>query len=151
MLGVHFSPAGNLSTHVQHIVHEGLDWVNCLHSKPLPRRDAWLSFHMQLVSGISWEMVTMCLHPCTLDSMFQKVYAKALPFLDVSNKIKTIWQTLPEAFQGLALPSFPLVALSDKILFLLGSWSFHVVAHSYALAMAYDNFLVEVGLYDNSL
>jgi hypothetical protein len=75
MFGVHFSPAGNSSTHVEHMVQKGLDWVDCLRSKLLPRRDPWLSFHMQLVPGISWGMVTMCLHPRKLDSMFQNVYA----------------------------------------------------------------------------
>ncbi len=146
MLGVHFSLAGNSLTHVEHMVQKGLDWVDCLCTKPLPSRDSWLSFHMQLVPGISWGMVMVCLYPDKLNSMFQKVYAKALPFLGVSSKIKTAWQTLPKAFQGLALPSFPLVALSEKILFLLGNWGFHGFAHSNALSMAYDNFLLEVGL-----
>jgi len=61
MLGVHFSPAGNSLTHVEHMVQKGLDWVDCLLSKPLPRRDAWLSFYMQLFPGISWGLVTVCL------------------------------------------------------------------------------------------
>jgi hypothetical protein len=30
MLGVHFSPAGNSGTHVEHMVQKGLDWVDCL-------------------------------------------------------------------------------------------------------------------------
>ncbi len=38
-----------------------------------------------------------------------------------------------------------LLALSEKILFLLGNWGFPVQAHSNALAMAYDNFLLEAG------
>jgi hypothetical protein len=54
-------------------------------------------------------------------------------------------------FQGLVLPSFPLIALSKKILFLLGNWGFHGPAHSDSLAMAYENFLLEVGLYSNPL
>ncbi len=74
MLGVHFSPAGNSLTHVVHMVQKGLDWVDCLRTKPLPSRDSWLSFHMPLVPGISWGMVMVCLHPDKLNSMFQKVY-----------------------------------------------------------------------------
>jgi hypothetical protein len=35
MLGVHFSPAGNFSTHVEHTVQKGLDWVDCLCTNPL--------------------------------------------------------------------------------------------------------------------
>ena len=44
MLGVHFSPAGNSSTHVDHMVQKGLDWVDCLRTKPISRANAWLSF-----------------------------------------------------------------------------------------------------------
>ncbi len=88
MLGVHFSPAGNSLTHVKHMVQKGLDWVDCLLSKPLPRRDALLSFYMQLFPGIWGGLVTICLSPCKLDSMFQKVYARALPFLGVSRRLK---------------------------------------------------------------
>jgi hypothetical protein len=28
MLGIHFSPAGKSSTHVEHMVQRGLDWVD---------------------------------------------------------------------------------------------------------------------------
>jgi hypothetical protein len=85
--------------------------------------------------------------PSKLDAKFQKVYAKALPFLGVNCKIKREWRTLPEMYQGLGLPNFPLLALSSKIFFLRGNWGFHGQAHSDCLAMAFDNFLVEVGLY----
>jgi hypothetical protein len=44
MLGVRFSPAGSSLTHVEHMVQKSLDWVDCLLSKPLPRRDTWLNF-----------------------------------------------------------------------------------------------------------
>jgi hypothetical protein len=50
----------------------------------------------------------------------QKVYKKALPFLGVNCKIKQEWRTLPEMYQGLVLPNFPLVALAKKVSFLLG-------------------------------
>jgi hypothetical protein len=52
MQGVHFSPAGNSPTHVKHMVQKGLDWVDCHHTKPVSREDAWLSFFLQLISGI---------------------------------------------------------------------------------------------------
>ncbi len=45
----------------------------------------------------------------------------------------------------------PLAALADKLSFLLGNWGFHGQAHSNALAMAYENFLMEVGLYGSPL
>ena len=151
MLGVHFSPAGNSSTHVEHMVQKGLDWVDCLRTKPLLRSDAWMSFYLQLFPGMSWGMVTVCLHPRQLDTMIQRVYAKALPFLGVNSKIKKEWRTLPEMFQGLGLPNFPLICLAEKTLFLTGNWGFQGLAHSDALAMAYENFLMEVGLYGSPL
>jgi hypothetical protein len=42
MLGVHFSPAGNSSVHVENMVQKGLDWVDCLKTKPVSRTDACL-------------------------------------------------------------------------------------------------------------
>jgi hypothetical protein len=89
--------------------------------------------------------------PQKLDTIIQRVYAKALPFLGILCKIKKEWRTLPEMFWGLALPNFPLIALSKKISFLLGNWGFHCLAHSDSLAMAYENFLLEVGLYSDPL
>jgi hypothetical protein len=93
----------------------------------------------------------VCMPPKQLDGCIQRFYAKALPFLGVNCKIKKECRTLPEMYQGLALPNLPLVALSDKISFLLGKWGFYGRAHSNALAMAYDNFLIEVGLYGSPL
>jgi hypothetical protein len=81
------------------------------------------------------------------DKKFQKVYKKALPFLGVSCKINQEWRTLPEMYQGLALSNFPLVALAKKVSFLLGNWGFLGQVPSDVLAMAYKNFVMEVGLY----
>jgi hypothetical protein len=89
--------------------------------------------------------------PKQLDRRIQRFYAKALPFLGVNCKIKKELRTLPEMYQGLALLNLLLVALSDKISFLLGNWGFYGRAHSSALAMAYDNFLIEVGHYGSPL
>jgi hypothetical protein len=93
------------------------------------------------------ELVAVCMLPTILDKMIQRVYKRALPLLGINCKIKKEWRTLPKMFQGLALPNFPLVALSAKISFLLGNWGFSRRAHSDALAMAYENFMVEMGLY----
>jgi hypothetical protein len=54
-------------------------------------------------------------------------------------------------YQGLALLNFPLVALAEKVSFFVGNWGFQGQAQSDALAMAYDFFLVEVGLYGSPL
>jgi hypothetical protein len=54
-------------------------------------------------------------------------------------------------YQGLGMPNMPLISLSKKISFLLGNWGFPGQVHSDALAMSYDNFLIEVGLYGKPL
>jgi hypothetical protein len=103
------------------MVQKGLDWVNCLHSKPVSRNNAWLSFYLQLFPGISWGLVTVCMHPTKLDKCFQRVCEKALPFLGVNCKMKKEWRTLLEMYQGFSLPNLPLVALAEKVSFLLGN------------------------------
>jgi hypothetical protein len=147
MLGVHFSPARNFSTHVDHMVQKGLDWVDCLRTKPISRADAWLSFYLQMFPGMSWGLVTVCMSPSKLDAKIHKVYEKAFPFLGVNCKIKRQWRTLPEMYQELGVPNFPLIALSSKISFLLGNGGLHGQTHSDCMTMAFKNFLVEVGLY----
>jgi hypothetical protein len=107
-----------------------------------------------LPSTISWNLVGFsdCLHVANqVDKSFQRVYEKALPLLGVNCKIKKEWGTLPEMYQDLALPNTPLVALLAKVSFLLSNQGFSGQAHSNALARAYNNFLVEVGLYGSPL
>jgi hypothetical protein len=86
-----------------------------------------------------------------LDLQYQQIYARALPFLGVNSKIKREWRTLPEQYQGLGMPNFPLLALSKKLTFLVGNWDLIGQNHSDALAMAYKNFLIEVCLYGSPL
>jgi hypothetical protein len=71
--------------------------------------------YFQLLPAISWGLVTVCMQPSKLDKKIQKVYKKALPFLGVNCMIKQEWRTLPEMYQGLTLPNFPLVALAMKV------------------------------------
>ena len=91
------------------------------------------------------------MHLKKLDAQVQRIYAKALLFLGVNSNIKREWRTLPEQHQGLGMPNMPLAALADKLSFLLGNWGFQGQAHSDALAMVYDNFLMKVGLYASPL
>ncbi len=53
MLGVYFSLAGNSAMHVEHMVQRGLEWVDCLFTTPVSRKDVWLSFYLQLYLCIS--------------------------------------------------------------------------------------------------
>ena len=121
------------------MVQNGLDWVDCLHTKPISCSNAWLSFYLQLFPCILWCLVTVCMPPLKLDTRLQWVYTKTVPFLGVNSKIKHKWQMLPKMYQGFGLPNFPLVGLSLKISFLLSSWGFYGQAHSDALAMAHTN------------
>ncbi len=98
---------------------------------------------------MAWELVIVCMEPNKLDAMIQRSYAKALPYLGVNHNIKKEWRTLLERYQGLAHRNFSLIALSEKVSFLLKNWEFHGQAQSNGLALAYNNFLVEVGLYEN--
>jgi hypothetical protein len=95
--------------------------------------------------------MTTRMHPKKLDTQVQCIYAKALPFLGVNGNIKREWRTLPEQYQGLGMPNMLLVALADKLSFLLVNWGFHGQAHSNALAMVHENFLMEVGMYGSPL
>jgi hypothetical protein len=151
MLGVHFSPAGNLSTHVEHMVQKGFDWVDCLCTKPMARHDAWLSFYLQLFPGMLRGLVTICMPPKQFDAKIQGVYAQALLYLGVNRNIKWEWRTLPETYHGLGMPNMPLLSLSEKISLLLGNWGFLGQAHSNTVSMAYKKFLIEVGLYGTPL
>jgi hypothetical protein len=45
------------------------------------------------------------------------------------------------------MSNMPLLALLVKLSFLLSNWCFMGQMHSNALAMAYDNFLLEIGLF----
>jgi hypothetical protein len=114
---------------------------------PVSRNNVWLSFYLQLYPCICWGLVTTCMQPKKVDVQVQCVYAKVLPFLGVNGNIKKEWRTLPEQYQGLGMPNIPLAALAEKLSFLVEIWGFHGQAHSDSLAMAYDNFLMEVGLY----
>ncbi len=84
MLRVHFSPSGNSAVHVDHMVQKGLDWVDNLRTRPVISSDAWLSFYLQLYPGLSWGLVTVCMHPRKLETQIQRIYAKALPYLGVN-------------------------------------------------------------------
>jgi hypothetical protein len=83
--------------------------------------------------------------------MLSEVIREGTPLTGVNCKIKRKWKTLPKKYQGLAMPNVPLVALTEKVSFLLGNWGFTGQAHSNALVMAFDNFPIEMGLYGSPL
>ena len=50
-------------------------------------------------------------------------------------------------YQGLALPNMPLVALANKLSFLSGNWGFCGQSQSDAMTMAFESFVLDMGLY----
>jgi hypothetical protein len=151
MLVIYFSPEGNSTTHVEHMVQKGLELVDCLHATLVSRIDVCLSFFLQLYPHILWGLVTTCMHPKKLDAQVQRIHTKALPFLGVNDNIEKEWRILPEQYQGLGMQNILLATLAEKLSFLVSNWGFHGQAHSDSLAMAYDNFLMQFGLYGSPL
>ena len=148
MLGFHFAPFGGSLHHMSQMKEKGLDWADRLASRPLPHRDAWLSFHAQLFPGMTWGLVAAIMSPSKLDDLMQSLYYKILPFLGVNRNITKFWRTLPERFQGLGLPNFAVVAFACKVHFLQCNWGFKDAA-SVLMSFAFESHIVEVGMYGN--
>jgi hypothetical protein len=60
--------------------------------------------------------------------------------MGINSNIKREWRSLPAMYQGLELPSFPLIELSKKMSFLQGNWGCPGIAQSDGLSLAYDVF-----------
>jgi len=148
MLGLHFAPCGNSKTHIEKMRQKGLDWVDCLNTKPLPRRDAWFSFDMQLFPAMSWGLVAVVMSPKKLEEMMQSLYYRVLPCLGINRCITKEWRMLPERYVGLGLPNFVVITLAKKFFFLQCTWE-ALDAPGKMLKWAYENFVIEVGLYGN--
>ena len=148
MLGSHYAPVGDGSTHIEKMRQKGLDWVDRIYARPLPSRDAWFSFDLQLVPALMWGLVSVILSPAKLEEMLGKLYYKALPLLGVNRNIGTEWRTLPECYHGLGLPNFVSAALAVKIHFLQCTWELGDPAGELG-AIAYEAFIMEIGMYGN--
>jgi hypothetical protein len=60
------------------------------------------------------------------------------------------WKLIPERYQGLGMANYALVSLASKLSFLHSNWG-SKASHSGALMMAYKSFMIEVGLYGNTM
>lgn len=148
MLGVHFAPIGDGTTHVKALCAKGSDWVDNLKTKPLARRDAWFSYRLQLCHGMSWGLVTVVMPIKKMDKLFQSFNFEALNPLGIHRNITTEYRMMPEMYGGLEMTNFVLRSFADKIFFLQRHWGFGGATAS-AMMFAYEAFLIEVGLYDN--
>jgi hypothetical protein len=63
MLGVWFVPASGGTKHIAEMCKKGISWADRLSSRPLPHADAWTSFILQLLLGMSWGIATVVLSP----------------------------------------------------------------------------------------
>jgi hypothetical protein len=57
---------------------------------------------------------------------------------------------ITEQYQGLGMANYTLVSLLSKLSFIQSNWGFDVV-HSKAMMMGYESFMIEVGLYGNTM
>ncbi len=122
MLGLHFATCVNSTTHIEEMHQKGLDWVDCLKTKTLPRQDAWFSFKMQLYPAMSWGLVAVVLPQKNLKDLMQLLYFCVLPCLVVNMYITNEWRMPPEHYLGLGLTNFVGIALAKKIRFMQCSW-----------------------------
>ena len=129
---------------------KGYNGADRMTSRPLPHELAWKSFNQQLQPGMTWGIATVVLPPQKILAQFQRVYFRCLPSLNINCHIELPWRLIPERYQGLGLPNFALVSLTSKLAFIQRSWGFNDV-DSRSLMMGYESFMVEVGLYGNTM
>ena len=84
MLGLHFVPCRNSTTHIEEIRQKDLDWADCLAAKSLLRRDTWFSFDHQTFMKMSWGLVAVVLPQEKLKEMIQSLCYRLLLFLGMN-------------------------------------------------------------------
>ncbi len=150
MLGVHLGPASGGEPHIREMVQKGYIWADKMKSCPLPPNLAWQSFKYQLQPGMMWGITTVVMSPQKLLKQFQRVYFKCLPLLNVNCHNDLPWRLFPESYQGLGMANYALVSLASKLSFLQCSLGFDTI-HSKTIMIGYESFMVEVGLYGNTM
>jgi hypothetical protein len=150
MLSIYFGPTSGGRTHICKMAKKGYTWADRMRSQPLSPNLAWKSFTLQLQPGMMWGIATIIMSPHKLLKQFQKVYFRCLPFLNVNRHIDLPWRLIPEQYQGLGMANYALVSLASKLSYLQCNWGFEA-SHSNALMIGYESFMVEVGLYGNTM
>jgi hypothetical protein len=119
-------------------------------SRPLPHDLAWRSFIHQLQPGMMWEIAAVVMSPLKFLEQFQRVYFRCLPSLNVNQHINLLWQLIPKRYQGLGLPNYALISLASKLSLIQRGWGFDEV-NARAIMIGYESFIMEVGLYRNTM
>ena len=99
---------------------------------------------------MTWGIATVVLSPQKLFKQFQWVYFQCLPHLNVNCHIELPWRLIPECYQGLGMINFALITLTLKLSYLQCNWGFSA-PHSNALMIGYESFIIEIGLYGNTM
>jgi hypothetical protein len=97
-----------------------------------------------------WGIATVVISPHKLLKQFQQVYFRCLLLLNVNCHIELPWRLIPEQYQGLGMANYALVSLASTLSYLQCNWGFEAI-HSNALMTGYESFMVEVGLYGNTM
>jgi hypothetical protein len=150
ILGIWFGPLSLKTKHMLEMRCKGLIWADKLHAQPLSHSEAWTSFTLQLYPGMSWGISTVVLSSHKLFEAIQPVCFKCLPLLDVQCHIELPWRTLPKSYQGFGLPNFALHSFASKLQLTQCIWGFDDAA-SRSMMMGYESFLMDIGMYGNSL
>ena len=79
------TPDGRPSTATSPPPAKGNGWLDRLQTKPLPTRDAWLSFFLQLYPEMIWGLSTVIMPTNKLEQEFQRLYYKCLLKLGVNH------------------------------------------------------------------
>jgi hypothetical protein len=150
MLGIRFGPSSRRSKHLSEMCLKGHIWADKLHSCPLIHSKTWTIFSLQLLPGMLWGLLTVILSLRELFKATRSMYFKCLPLLGIQHHIELPWRTLPEAYQGVGFPNFALLSLSSTLQLIQCIWGFNDAA-SVSLFMGYKSFLMDLGMYGNSL
>jgi hypothetical protein len=102
MLGIWFGPASQSTKHIAKMCQKGINWADCLYSRPLPHSEAWTSFSLQLFPGMSWGISTIILSHRESYLATKPVYYRCPPLLGIQRHIELPWRTLPEFCSSLA-------------------------------------------------
>ena len=82
-------------------------WTSQTSKGHLPARYAWVSYKLKLWPGIRYGLAIMATPLKVAKKLLSVYHFRMLSFLGVNRNIKKEWRTLPRAFGGIGLFSFP--------------------------------------------
>jgi hypothetical protein len=147
-LGVWNNPLNDPKVGLEKIKDTGLTWVDSIKSRPLERRDVWLSLTCQQYPKWGYGLSSLYASPDQLDKTTNSIYYQALPLLGFNRNIATPLRTLPSQFQGMNLRQWSIEKLASDISILLRHWNSDSTLGKLFLQV-YESFQMELGLNGN--